>query len=73
MTMVPKPPLTRGRLFLFFGVVHQLGVEDAIVERFGRGPDGTQVPITEGSTLPVVHRVAHAGIVETRRWSFTID
>jgi hypothetical protein len=45
----------------------------AIVERFCRNGDGTLVPITEGSTLSVVHRVTHAGIVETRKWSFSID
>jgi hypothetical protein len=49
------------------------GFAVAITERFGRAADGELVPITAGSTLPVVHRVAHAGIVETRKWSFSID
>jgi hypothetical protein len=44
----------------------------AITERFGRAADGTLVPITEGSTLPVVHRVAHAGIVGVQRYSFLL-
>ena len=38
----------------------------AITERFGRAADGTLVPITEGSTVRVVQRLAHAGIVEVR-------
>jgi hypothetical protein len=29
--------------------------------------------IGRGSMAPVVHRVTHAGIVETRKWSFSID
>jgi len=45
----------------------------AIVERFARGADGALVPITVGSTLAIVHRVMHAGIVKTRQWSFAID
>jgi hypothetical protein len=44
----------------------------AITERFGRAADGTLVPITAGSTLPVVHRVAHAGIVGVQRYSFLL-
>ncbi|WP_316216747.1 hypothetical protein [Bradyrhizobium sp. SZCCHNR3003] len=44
----------------------------AFVERFGRAADGTLVPITEGSTLPVMHRVAHAGIAMVRRFSFEL-
>lgn len=44
----------------------------AITERFGRAADGTLVPITEGSTLPVVQRVAHAGIVGVQRYSFLL-
>jgi hypothetical protein len=42
----------------------------AITERFCRAADGTVVPITEGSTMPVVHRVAHAGIITVQRYSF---
>ena len=44
----------------------------AITERFGRAADGTLVSITEGSTLPVVHRVAHAGIVGVVRYTFEL-
>jgi hypothetical protein len=46
------------------------GFAVAITERFGRAADGTLVPINAGSTLPVVHKVAHAGIVEVRRYRF---
>jgi hypothetical protein len=44
----------------------------AIVERFGRGADGVLVPITQGSTLPVVSKRTHAGIVGVQRYSFLL-
>ena len=44
----------------------------AITERFGRAADGTLVPITEGSTLPVVSRRTHAGIVGVVRYTFEL-
>jgi hypothetical protein len=40
--------------------------------RFGRAADGSLVPITEGSTRPVVHRVAYAGITTVQRFSFAL-
>jgi hypothetical protein len=44
----------------------------AIVEMFCRRADGVLMPLTEGSTLRVVHSVAHAGIVEVERFSFLL-
>jgi hypothetical protein len=44
----------------------------AIVEKFGRNASGELVPLVEGSPLPVVHRVAHAGVVEVVRYSFVL-
>ncbi len=38
-----------------------------IVETLMRGPDGVLVPVTEGSSWPVV-RIQHAGIVSIERW-----
>ncbi|CCE11723.1 hypothetical protein BRAS3843_770021 [Bradyrhizobium sp. STM 3843] len=44
----------------------------AITERFGRAADGTLVPLTAESTMAVVHKVEHAGIVRVQRWSFEL-
>jgi hypothetical protein len=45
---------------------------NAITEVFGRLPDGTLVAIEPGSTLPMVQRVTHAGIIEVQRFSFLL-
>jgi hypothetical protein len=47
-------------------------VPEAIIERFGRAADDMLVPITEGSTLPVVSKTAQAGIIEVQRWTFLL-
>ena len=48
------------------------GFAVAITERFGRTADGALVAITEGSTLAIVHRVTHSGIVGVQRYSFLL-
>ncbi len=47
-------------------------VPEAIIERFGRAADAMLVPITEGSTLPVVSKTAPAGLIEVQRWTFLL-
>lgn len=44
-------------------------VSGAIIETAMRGGDGELVPLTEGSSLPVV-RIEHAGICAVERWRF---
>ena len=47
-------------------------VHTAIVERFGRRADGELVPLTTGSTEPVVEVRQHAGIAMVERWEFSL-
>lgn len=43
-----------------------------ITERFARGANGELVPITQESTKAVAETRLHAGIVQTRRFSFAL-
>jgi hypothetical protein len=43
-----------------------------IIERFTRRADGELEPLTAESTKAIAETRTHAGIVKTRRWSFTL-
>lgn len=43
-----------------------------ISERFTRNADGSLAPVVEGSTQPIAVVTTHAGIVKTRRFSFSM-
>jgi hypothetical protein len=45
-------------------------LHSAIVEKLVKGPDGTMVPLTEGSTRPIVKVRSHAGLVPVEEWTF---